>query len=674
MTSERAAEQDGVIVASGEGTAGDPPAVSVIVPVTGPGSPVSVLESLVAQTLAPSAYEIVLVVVGDADADRAPSGVAGPQVRVCRVSKASPGEARDLGLLAARGRHSLLVGEDDRVSPGLLEALLRRARPGVVPVARPAGASKNDERLLLDGLEAPGGKLVSTRVARSVSHGQGPGTEPAYWLALADREGLEFELAGPDASLTTRAVDDVLQRVAVIGRLREIAPTSPGARALAERLVVHQAEAIRRHLLEHPDRHGDVVARARELEIGELPWAVVNRGRARHLALLYLFTPFLDTSALVAARRLRERGLVTDVVSQDISNLRSQDAASDLVAAEVVDEQRMLPGELTVADWSSVETFAEQALAQVGELQARKGPYESVYSRATAAHSHFAAAVLKLRTPGLRWVAEFSDPQTLNALGETRHGEVRPGWLTAELASGLRRAGHAVPGEDASFYEWAERLAYAFADDIVFTNQHQLDLMLGYCADRALAERARAISRVSHHPVPTPDLYRAVRSGYALSPDKVHIGYFGNFYLNRGLTEVTGALDALSAAERDRVQLHVFTAHPEPLVLQTLEHGLADVITVNPLLGFLKYLNLTTRFDVLLITDYATRPHFVPNPFLPAKLADYRGSGATIWAVHEPGSVLSQLPVDYASELGDVASATMVLRTLASSARVRSLA
>ena len=99
---------------------------------------------------------------------------------------------------------------------------------------------------------------------------------------------------------------------------------------------------------------------------------------------------------------------------------------------------------------------------------------------------------------------------------------------------------------------------------------------------------------------------------------------------------------------------------------------MADVISVNAMLGFLPYLNLTTRFDVLLITDFATRPHFDPNPFLPAKLADYLGSGSRIWAVHEPGSVLSTFEVDYSSELGDEVSATRILRALARQGVVKS--
>jgi hypothetical protein len=646
---------------------------------------------LAAQTLPAGRFEIVLVSAGAEEVVR--DGVAQfaavhpeHRPRLCTLAETTPGSARNVGLRAARGVHSVFVEQHDQVAPGLLEALLRRTEPGVVPVSLPAGmapSAAEPGELLLCALESEGAKLVPTAMARTVRYEDGHGRwmEFAYWLALAGQAAVRFDVE--DANLErgagtrpARADDDfaaVRDRLALIQYLRE-RRTAPGdGHDLAEQMVQHQAGRIREFLLRHPERHPDVVAEVRGRGIVEMPWPAVNRGRARHLALLYLFSPFLDTSALVAARRLRERGWVTDVVSQDVSNVRTRETGADAVAAEVVDEIRMLPGSLPEAHWSSVVTFAERALAEVHQLESDKGSYETVYSRAMAVQSHFAAAVLKLRSPGTRWVVEFSDPLSRNAYGEIRVGDLEEGWLVSELAEGFRAAGHEVP-RSTSFFEWAELICYAFADEIIFTNQHQLDFMLGYCEDRSLAQRAAGISRASHHPVPTSDLYAAASSRYRLSPDQVHIGYFGNFYANRGLAEVTGALEQLTPAERDRVQLHVFTAKPEPLVLETLERGLVDVVTANPMLGYLEYLNLTRRFDVLLITDFATRPHYDPNPFLPAKLADYLGSGSRIWAVHEPGSVLSTVEVDYSSELGDVDSATRVLRELAGSDTKRSLA
>ena len=674
------------------------------------------LQSLGGQTVAPGALEIVVVGAAGAPALQdvcAAYTAAHPQpaLRLFSAGGLSAAQALDIGLQAARGTHTLFVGQEDRVTPGTVEALLRHSRPDVVPLAlledAAGGGGSGTTAVhgsLPDALRARAGAtvdpaelagvlrgrrigvLVPTDAARTGRHRAelGEGAVAAFWLALFAQSPFTFRVVGRDddaAYLRGRSGEadadsleaDVLPRLHLIRHLQLAHGDAEEVRVLADAVIAQEAGAIRDFLLRHPDRHPDVVAAVRETGVPEMPWPVVNRGRARDLALLYLFSPFLDTSALVAARRLRERGRVTDVVSQDVSNLRRTDPSSSKIAAEVLDEVRVLPGTRPVATWSSIVTYAEESLAEVADLEAAKGPYETVYSRAMSVESHFAAALLKLRSPGIRWVAEFSDPLHRNAHGQVRQGEVEPGWLLDELTEGLRRAGHgSLPST--RFFELCELVCYALADEVLFTNQQQLDVMLGYCADRGLAGRAAGMARASHHPVPTPDLYRLGHSGYSLDPAKVHIGYFGNFYVNRGLTEVTDAFRALSVAERSRVQLHVFTSRAEALTLETLEQGLADVITVRPLLGYLDYLNLTRRFDVLLIEDYATREHFDTNPYLPAKLADYLGSGVGIWAVCEPGSVLSRVEVRYRSELGDAGSATRVLRELAREGAVRSLA
>jgi hypothetical protein len=453
------------------------------------------------------------------------------------------------------------------------------------------------------------------------------------------------------------------ERLDVVRDLREGLVQSPGDPGFADRAVRDQAKRIREALVAEPERHGEVVAGVRARGIVDMPWSTVNCGRARDLAVLHNFVPFIDTSGLVAARRLREWGVVTDVVSQDLSHRARVDEAGMKIPAEVLDEARIIPGKRPDNRWSSVVGFVEDVLVEVADLQSTKGQYRSVYSRAMPPASHFAAAVLKLRSPELRWVAEFSDPLLRNAYGETRLGSVEDDWLMAELTAGLRRSGFGVPNTDRLF-GWAELIAYAFADEVIFTNEHQRDFMLGYCAATALAGRAHGIARVMHHPDPGPELYAMALPAYPLPEGKVHIGFFGNFYPNRGLTEITGALDNLTLAERDRVQLHVFTSRPDALRVELLEHGLADVVRVGPMFGYLEYLNLLTRFDVLLINDYATSPHYVPNPYLPAKLADYRGSGTAIWALYEPGSILSAAQVDHATPLGDVAAATAVVRRL----------
>ena len=50
---------------------------------------------------------------------------------------------------------------------------------------------------------------------------------------------------------------------------------------------------------------------------------------------------------------------------------------------------------------------------------------------------------------------------------------------------------------------------------------------------------------------------------------------------------------------------------------------------------YLDFLNLTTKFDVLIATDLSTYDNFKINPYLPSKIADYTGSGRDIWMIYE---------------------------------------
>jgi len=90
-------------------------------------------------------------------------------------------------------------------------------------------------------------------------------------------------------------------------------------------------------------------------------------------------------------------------------------------------------------------------------------------------------------------------------------------------------------------------------------------------------------------------------------------------------------------------------------------------VHINPYVGFLEFLSLSRRFDWLIINDASTSSTHSRNPFLPSKFADYRGSGSRIWGLIEPGSPLSELPLDARSVIGDVDGVARVIAEIATS-------
>jgi hypothetical protein len=643
---------------------GQQPDVSVVLPASGAAEDLA--STLAGLRLATDiTLEVVVVHAGGHEPARAEE-----QVRLVRAPvESSEAALRTLGLLASRGRFVTFLAPGDQVGPGALSRLARRlaeSREQDAVVLGSFGGSAVDR---VDILAGAGLVLAAREHARTGRFEERLGRRAllGYWLDVVAHHDLATDVVtvrGERAhpSPDRRWPDELADHLALLAHLEE---SSGGLeRSRPTRRLLHEARSwvgrsINAVVLASPERHADVVAAVRERALDDVPWTEINHGLARDLAILQLFPPLLDTSALVAARRLRGWGRMTDVVSMDPTGQRADPAATG-IAGEYVDEHVTVPRR-ALPVWPSVLAFTEDVLAAVAELEERKGPHESLYSRAMFVHSHFAAAALKLRRPSLHWVAEFSDPISQNPYGEQRLLDVGEDWLGQELGTVLTRLGYDVT-EQRRLFEWCELLPYALADEILYTNEQQREVMLGYCPVPELAERARRLSRVEHHPTPVPELYQRVRSTYSLDPDKVNIGYFGNFYITRGLGEVVAALDGLDLAQRDRLRLHIFTANPEPVVARMIERGVSDVVRVVPMRGYLEYLNATTRFDVLLLSDYETKPQYDLNPYLPAKLADYLGSGTRIWGVHEPGSILSQTEVAYRSELGDAAGAASVLR------------
>lgn len=684
------------------------PAVSVLVPsFGGRGRLGACLGSLAQQSLDRSAFEVVLVLNGPDDGsrevvDRFTGAHRDLCVRVLRLSEPGVANARNVGLAACRGDHVTFLDDDDTLSPRFLESMLAVAEPGVVvaalvgDVVGEAGLGKPDldtyigralgRRVgktvsadeLVTALCYNGAKLVSTHLARSVRYDTGlrSGEDQVYWLGVFAREQFAIRVVDPEQALYLREARagsvsrqepswdfDVTQRLHCLRRLEDLDRSDPVVARAAQHLMRSQAGFVNAYLRAHPQQHAAVVGEAAALDLQEAPWEAVNQGLARDLALCYNFPPDVDTSGMVAAKRLRERGEVVDVVSQQLSGLRARDPRTLELAEEVLGRTLRVTTEPSLRDWWGITPYAEQAWQFVLEQEQAQGPYRSVYSRAMGVGSPFAAALVKLRRPDIEWVAEFSDPLFVGLVGERRLSYVSDDWLSAELAVGMQAAGFEV-GERLQVFDWAERISYALADRIVFTNELQMEMMLDQCTDPALVARARQRAEIHAHPRLPERFYHRAEGTLERTEDAVHLAYFGIFYATRDLGVLVEAVARLSWQERRHVRLHVYTSRPDELTLQVVRRGLAGVVTAHRYVPVLEFLNLTTKFDVLVVNDAVTADIHGVNPYLPSKLSDYAGSGAPVWAIFEPGSTMSAMDLDYSSPVADVDAALDVLRSL----------
>lgn len=691
-----------------DGSRDSRPRASVVVP-TFRGQDVifQCLESLARQDLPFDEYEVVVVLNGPADAtaariDEARRVWPDLRLRVLRSSASGAGRARNLGLASAAGDSITFLDDDDRVSPEYLRVLLSVSEAGIVPLAQLADVHGENEPsyenyigeqfLPLAGQVVPlaghsralgfnACKLLPAAIAKSVLFEEDlrSGEDLVYWFDIACR--LRFRLAVTNVEATyfrshrTGTVSrqdasfdfSVSQRLDVIERLslRDVPAHAVDAPALRSAFIAGQTAHIASYLRQRPEERSNVLAEIDRRGLAhQVDWRELNRGMARELAVLYAFMPYADTSAFVAARRIRLRGEHVDVVSNNLGNTRPKDESGWRIATRFVGRHHQVSSPATALNWKGLTHYCEGGIAKIEEWVALQGPYSSVYSRAMLPGSHLLAALVKLRYPETLWRAEFSDPIVWNAYGERRAEPADDDDLWKTFAMALTHAGVAPPTvPDVAMA--VELLAYALADEVVFTNEHQMEFMLGYLEDRELAQRVRGRARWEHHPVPPPDLYQDVPAHYPMPEGRKNIAYFGAFYATRGLTEVVEALRSLDVDHRDRLAFHVFTPNPAALREEMEALDLTDVVRVNGHVPYLECLNLATQMDVLLVNDARTRQHYPLNPFLPSKWSDYRGSGADVWAIVEEGSVLDSMDVRHKSYLGDVGGARAVLASIA---------
>lgn len=675
------------------------------------------LLSLVAQTLDPTLFEVVVVPNGPADGTvellrRFREQHPQLDLRIAHSPVRGIGASMNVGLAAIRREYMTVIDDDDRVSPAYLESLLEHAEPGVIThgyladlEADGSGAPDFNTYVNRSVAGAPShpvhpsevasslafntAKLVWTPHARSVKARTNLrfATDVVYWHEVVERHELLIRVVAPERHAVyyrsvrigshSRPAEQPYED-AVTGRLDAIEALLPFAAdpsqylyLTARRAWVSQARAIGLYLREHPEDHRRVVDAIAERGLPNPVHRFANRHGARDLVTCACFLPSNNTSALVAARRVRERALPVDIVSQDMTSIHGRDdAATQAILAPYLGKRKTVRSVPKFAQWASIANFVHTGMEAIEGWEEDQGTYRTVYSRAMWPSSHVLGATYKIRRPETRWIAEFSDPLSHDVQNLPRKGKKGSDDLTHELDAALVSSGFDAPAGSA-LLPWIEHLAYALADELWFTNKNQLSTMLELIDDPALRARVLERSVVSPHPTLPPEFYQMSDVEYPLDPEHVHLAYFGAFYATRGLTELVGAVQALPPETRRHLKVHIFTKDPRELTSELEHAGLGDTFAANGYAPYLDFLHLTTKFDALIVNDARTLDTHHVNPYLPSKLSDYRGSGTPIWAIIEPGSILSQSPdVAHLSELGDVDGARRVLEELVARRRV----
>lgn len=685
---------------------GQDPVISVILPTfRGAGRITRALDSVAAQTLRSTEHETLVIVNGDDDetADVVRRWTReNPEIAVRLIQTRTPGagNARNLGVGAARGTYCTFLDDDDWLSPTFLADLLAQAKPGVVVVGRindVVGAvdSFADPRNYFNhqvvrwagttatfssvptAAAANAAKLVETRLALDAPFDTSlnSGEDVVFWCDIMTRGELALRFVDIDThavyyrwsrddSISRRDASfefNVLERLEVIERLLRLRDSRPSHAVALSSVARAQVNHVNKYLGQFPEQRDAVLDEIRTRRIRGFPYSALNKGLAKDLVVAYAFPPTNDTSGIVVARRVRERGRPVDVISSGLTTLRSADPSTTVIAEEHVARHTVVPGDSTFGSWPLIEEFCVRGRAEIAKF---KTSYERIYSRSMWPAAHILAASYKLENPDVTWIAEFSDPLLYDSRGERRTGTVDPdSELVREFRRELLERGIDPPRDD-NLFAWIELLVYALADEIHFTNPNQLEYMMGYLEDASLRASIRERSKIDPHPTLPSEYYSIASSTYETDRSKINIGYFGVFYAVRGVGDILDALETLTMDARKHFCLHIFTDKPQKTRRTVHAREMDENVKVQPYVPYLAFLNLTTKLDWLLVCDARTSESHGMNPYLPSKLSDYQGSGTPIWAIVEDSSVLSEREVHAKSRLGDVEGAAHVLKTM----------
>lgn len=379
-----------------------------------------------------------------------------------------------------------------------------------------------------------------------------------------------------------------------------------------------------------------LIKEMKEKGIKNIFYNALNKGDAKKLVLAYCFPPYNDTSGNVMAKRIHESGDIVDIISNNMDRIRTRDDKLLNLVSELVDSQIMLDGPQAFSSWGSIESYMHDGYQQFLNHQEK---YAEIYSRAMFTQSHFLGYEIKKNHPGLKWVAEFSDPLHKDVKAELRYAPVEDDDYIAGIKEDLDPKYHGLINDNV--FNLCEVLPFIYADELIFTNKHQLQYMIERF-DPALQEIILKKATISQHPTPPKPLYDLVQSYYTLDETTINLAYFGNFYDTRGFRQIELVAKQLYEQNINNFKIHVFTNLRGNTMRFHKHSDFKDYITLNPYVSYFEFLNLADRLDILMIFDAETIGIKPFNPYVPSKLSDYRGSDSFVWAFTEAGSILDQ--------------------------------
>ncbi len=680
--------------------------VTVIIPTyKGEETILNCLNSFGNQTLSNGLFEILIIINGEKDSSEQIIEKfikANPSLN-CRVfilETTGASIARNKGLEEAKYKYIVFVDDDDKVSSNYLEELYGLSGGDTVVITRIADiyadggvdynnsiSSQIDMASIVSETTCNDVAMVLTINACKLipaslfgdlhfDSALNSGEDVVLFSEIVARFKLKYKIVPALKKATyfrtireksvsrqeTSFYFNVQQRLEVIQRLDKLLNLNLDQMRedFIKGKIRAQANFVNIYNEEFPSHYLKILDEVNKYELSYFPLELIKKRVPSSLVIAYCFPPYVDTSGTVMAKRINVENEFSDVICNNMINVRSVDQNLNHLVEHIVEDCVAVNSPTSFANWDAIKIFCELAKKEINNLENKKGAYKRIYSRALWPASHFAAFEYKVKRPGVIWVAEFSDPVLYDIHGDIRDGCVDGRWL--DNVQNLFQEKGLPHIENSNLFFWCECIAYCFADELIFTNKNQLQYMVNNFPEPEIKELVYKKAKISPHPTLPAKFYYLFENGYALDKSKINMAYFGAFYKTRNLDDVLEGLRNLTKENRERFQFHIFTQQKDIVEEVLAEDILRDCIKINDYVSYCQFLNLTTKFDCLVVNDAVTFGLKEVNPYLPSKISDYLGSNVPIWALYEEGSTLSNYKsISYKSRIGETREAIEVL-------------
>lgn len=655
--------------------------VSVILPTyKGEKTIIKCLESLATQTLDFSLFEVLVVINGEQDSSKAlieQFCLKNPHlnIQVFELDEGNVSKARNFAVSRAQKAWVTFIDDDDWVDNNYLLSLYLNGMYNRITITGIEDI-KNDEVVrsnIMNQLDAASRKeqldyndvtsilsmnackLAPTYMVKNTRYNSSlkSGEDVLYWSELLnlfqpkvalvkDYETANYKRLIRDNSISRKAESydfNVRQRLEVIQGLEKQLALSPNPKlsAFIQNKINAQAGFAKRYLSKFPAEYAHFITDVQDLNLHNRFVGDINHQFTNTLVISYCYAPYIDTSGVVMSKRVRAMNKPVDLISNSMNKVRETDRELMKISDLYLGRHIELNASQSFANWKAIRQFNDLTLDAVHQLVKSRKVHDELYSRAMWPASHIAAAVVKMKYPQMKWIAEFSDPILVDVSGKERFEEIDTNWLWQQGFIDKVQA-----DTNNNLFYWCEQLPYLYADELIFTNQNQLNYMLSY-ANPTQADLILGKAKIVPQPTLDRPLYEISQAKLERDSDSIYLGYFGSFYVNRGFGPFVEAWANLPESVKYKIKLYIYTQQDADSVLQAVPDDLKAQITLQKYVGYFDFLALSDQFDGLVVMDAQTKGLKVNNPYLPSKISDYLGSKAITLALVEEGSPISDM-------------------------------